>query len=84
MDYMYPISTITLYINFRQNPSIYMESSHNALIIHAFNLVQKRFLSASKLPKTLYLMDNVPHFDMYPDPTNRKSDCSMMVRLLNG
>ena len=38
MGYMYPIQTIPLNINFRQNLSTYMESSHNAPIIHAFNL----------------------------------------------
>ena len=37
-----------------------MESLHNTLIIHAFNLAQKRFFSTSKLNGV-----QVPHSDMY-------------------
>ena len=49
MGYMYPITTMypipksPLNLNFRQNPSTYMESSHNTPIIHAFNLDKKDF-----------------------------------------
>ena len=49
MGYMYPISTIPLNLNFRQNPSTYMESSHNAPII-ALTLLKKKIFSTSKQP----------------------------------
>ena len=52
-----------------------MESSHNAPIIHAFYLAQKRFFSTSK-PRAEWgtwvhvaHSDNVLHFDMYPIQT---------------
>ena len=38
---MYPIQTITLNIKFKQKCTG-MKSSHDAPIIHAFNLAQKR------------------------------------------
>ena len=44
--------------NFRQKPSTnYMESSHNAPIIHAFDLAQKRFFQPvnSQKPRTKFL-----------------------------
>ena len=41
---MYPIPTTPSNLNFRRNPSKYMESSNNAPIIPAFNLAQKRFI----------------------------------------
>ena len=39
----YPIHTISLNLNLRQNPRTYMKSSHIAPIIHAFNRAQKGF-----------------------------------------
>ena len=45
MGYMYPIPTTPLNLNFSQNLSTYMESSHNAPIIHAFHLAQKDFFN---------------------------------------
>ena len=41
---MYPIPTTPSNLNFRRNPSKYMENSNNAPIIPAFNLAQKRFI----------------------------------------
>ena len=47
---MYPIQTITLNIKFKQKCTG-MKSSHDAPIIHAFNLAQKRFFQLVKSQK---------------------------------
>ena len=66
MGYMYPIQTIPLNLNFWQNQSTYMESSHNAPTIHAFNLAQKIFLytvNSQKPRAECTQFRHVPHSD---------------------